>query len=246
MVLHDRETNIDHYNRVVRDKTRLYDQRFDRHILSDRPIVRELMANAYAQRFREEAGRMLDVGCGTGFYYPLLSRHAKRLVGIDVSDEMLQIAKATIEACGLENCEVHHGSAADIEFPDGHFDAVHSWDVLHHVESPHRVLEEIMRVLKPGGLYVGFEPNVMNPSIAWYHMRRRSEWRLFLQNQFSLPGTLKQLAKVRIEYDNAIISFLNEKTWPLWKTVDVLSSFRCMRFVAFRYVIIAVKNQYTH
>ena len=49
---------------------------------------------------------LVDVGCGTCFYFPILSRHAENLVGVDVCIPMLEQAKELIQVKGLENCRV--------------------------------------------------------------------------------------------------------------------------------------------
>lgn len=241
-MFHNLDQNRQHYDRVSRERNALYLQRFDVNALDGNPIVMDLVTGMYSRLFPQPAGKVLDVGCGTGFYYPLLSQHARSIVGVDVSDSMLGEARQLIERRGLSNCSVQECSALDLTFEDASFDVVHCWDVLHHVSDIPRTLTEIHRVLKPGGRLIAIEPNLLNPSIMWYHARRRSEWRLFTQNQFSLVRRLRKNFEVAVRYDNTIVSFLNERTHWLWKAVNALTSIRPFRVLSFRYNIDAVKK----
>ena len=236
-MFHDEKQNEQHYDQVLRAKPALYYERFDADILEKRPIVGGLLEKAFDTMFPEKADSVLDLGCGTGFYFPLLAKHTHRLVGVDVCEPMLEQAQSTIDACGLPHCRVLKSSACNIPVEDHSIDVVHSWDFLHHVSDLSQVFAEIKRVLKPGGRYVAVEPNLLNPSIAWYHARRRSEWRLFIQNQFTMRRRLKPEFDIRVRYDNTIISFLNERTYWIWKSVDRLTSVPLFRCLAFRYVM---------
>lgn len=240
-LFHDVDQNRNHYDRVVRDKPSLFYERFDSGILADRPIVRGLLEATFAARFPQRVGRMLDLGCGTGFYFPLLRRHARELVGVDVSGSMVRVAWDVITREGLQGCHVVRSLANRLPFADQSMDVVHSWDFLHHVADVAGTVSEIDRVLKPGGRYVAFEPNLINPSILWYHVRRRSEWRLFTQNQFSIPRALRGRFDVEVGYDNTIISFLSARTHGLWRAVNRLTATPGLSRLSFRYTLDATK-----
>lgn len=233
----DHEATRRHYDRVIRARSRLYRERFDGDLLGRRPLVARMLRRAFARLFPDRVGTMLDLGCGTALYFPILCRHADRLEGIDSCAAMIRQAATTIEARGLPNCRVRVGSASRLPFADHSIDVVHSWDFLHHASDIDGVLDEIRRVLVPGGRYVAVEPNLLNPSIAWYHARRRSEWRLFTCNQFTIPRRLAPAFETRLGYDNTVISFVDERTAWLWHAVDRLTSRAIFRRLAFRYVI---------
>lgn len=236
-MFHNLEEIRGHYRKVLESKSPLYYERFDRHMLDKRPRVRELIDQAFAKLFPEKVGNLLDVGCGTGFYFPLLARHAERITGIDLCAPMLEQAADLIREKGLSNCQVRECSALDLAIEDNTMDVVYSWDFLHHVTDVRKAVSEISRVLKPGGRYVALEPNLLNPSIAWYHLRRRSEWRLSSQNQFRIPRLLRGSFDVRVSYDNTIVSFLDERTWWLWNAIDRLTSIPPLRWLSFRYIL---------
>lgn len=241
-VFHNLAENRQHYDIVSSEKRPLYYQRFDTTLLETNPIVAGLLKTTFQELFPQPVSRLLDLGCGTAFYYPLLSRHAQTLVGIDVSREMLSEADQLIVQRELQNCSVQECSALELCFEQESFDAVHCWDFLHHVSDIPQALREVTRVLRPGGRFIAVEPNIMNPSIAWYHARRRSEWRLFKQNQFSLVRPLLKDFNVHIRYDNTIISFLNDQTLWVWKCANRLTSIKPFHLMSFRYIIEATKR----
>jgi ubiquinone/menaquinone biosynthesis C-methylase UbiE len=98
--------------------------------------------------------RVLDVGCGTGYFARLLAQAVGPeglVVGIDPSPEM--IAYARRKASRARNCRFQVGTAQALPFPAEYFDVVVSSLVLHHVPDDLRVpaLQEMWRVLRPGG-----------------------------------------------------------------------------------------------
>lgn len=236
-MLYDIDEIRSHYRELLDEKPRDYFERFDPYILDKRPIVRDLVAKAFEREFPERVPKLLDVGCGTCFYFPLLAKHVDELTGVDLCIPMLDQARELIAEKGLANCTVQESSALELPFEDASFDVVHSWDFLHHVPDVEGAAREITRVLKPGGRYIAVEPNVVNPSILHYHVRRRVEWGLLAKNQFTNPGHFKRDFDVTLRYDNTIISFLNERTHGLWKAIDAFTSVWPTRYLAFRYVM---------
>jgi SAM-dependent methyltransferase len=242
-MFHNLQDNCSHYSKVLESKAPLYYERFDQNLLEKRPRVEFLIRRAFARLFPDKVGNLLDVGCGTGFYFPLLSEHAANITGVDVCAPMLDVARALIQEKGIANCQVRECSALQLPFETETMDVVLSWDFLHHVADVPRAIAEICRVLKPGGRYVALEPNILNPSITWYHFRRRSEWRIFSQNQFRIPRLLRKSFTVDVTYDNTIISFLDERTWRLWSLIDRVTSIPPFRQLSFRYILDCRKSR---
>jgi 2-polyprenyl-6-hydroxyphenyl methylase/3-demethylubiquinone-9 3-methyltransferase len=94
----------------------------------------------------------LDVGSGGGFVTEELARMGFETTGIDPSEESVRVAAAHAAANGLR-IRYARGSGEALPFDSGSFDAVLSCDVLEHVRELPRVVSEIARVLKPGGVF---------------------------------------------------------------------------------------------
>ncbi|WP_432520963.1 methyltransferase domain-containing protein [Kineococcus sp. SYSU DK006] len=96
---------------------------------------------------------LLDVGCGVGtITADLAARVAPgRVVGVDVSEEVLATARASAAERGV-HVDLRTADATALPFPDGGFDVVHTHQVLQHVADPVAVLREMRRVARPGGL----------------------------------------------------------------------------------------------
>ena len=96
-------------------------------------------------------GRILEVGVGTGISLPYYSCKS-RVVGIDISEPMLKVARRRVIADRLEHVEqLEVMDAEDLEFPDASFDVVVAQYVVNTVPNPEIALDEFLRVLRPGG-----------------------------------------------------------------------------------------------
>ena len=98
--------------------------------------------------------RVLDFGCGPGTITVGLGRAVEpgEVHGIDVEESQIELARAAAAAGGHENIHLHVGSVYELPFEDGYFDAAHCHAVLMHVPETQRALQEVKRVLKPGGI----------------------------------------------------------------------------------------------
>jgi phosphatidylethanolamine/phosphatidyl-N-methylethanolamine N-methyltransferase len=114
------------------------------------PVFRRgrLDAVAAAERI---GGRILEVGVGTGLSLPSYSS-GTRIVGIDISEPMLDIARRRVAQERLSHVEsIAVGDAENLEFPDASFDVVVAQYVVTAVPRPERALDEFVRVVRPGG-----------------------------------------------------------------------------------------------
>lgn len=98
--------------------------------------------------------RVLDVGCGSGWATRLLAEKARsgRVVGIDISDEMIRVAQQ--QSSSLKNVEFRVASADNLPFDDGEFSHAFSMESLYYYVDIESATREIRRVLRPGGLFV--------------------------------------------------------------------------------------------
>lgn len=111
-----------------------------------------LKANWIIRCFPQRRGlRVLDYGCGEGKHLALIRqfRPDATLVGVDIRE--MRANRHSVEFHIL-------GAQGSLDFADASFDVVISCDVLEHVESVEHSLDEIRRVLRPGGAFIGFIP----------------------------------------------------------------------------------------
>jgi ArsR family transcriptional regulator len=117
---------------------------------------------------------LLDLGTGTGRMLELFAPRVARAVGVDLSREMLAVARVNLQRAGLANCSVRHGDMYQLPLPGAAFDAVLIHQVLHYAERPAAVIAEAARVLRPGGrlLVVDFAPHELE-FLRTEHAHRR-------------------------------------------------------------------------
>jgi ubiquinone/menaquinone biosynthesis C-methylase UbiE/DNA-binding transcriptional ArsR family regulator len=109
--------------------------------------------------------QLLDAGTGTGRMLQLLAPHVKRAVGVDVSPEMLAIARDKLMRNNLSQCQVRLADTYRLPFETGRaeagFDAVVFHQVLHYLDDPGAAVAEAARVMRGGGrmLIADFAPH---------------------------------------------------------------------------------------
>lgn len=99
-----------------------------------------------------KAGVYLDIACGSGFGSKLISESAAKVIGCDIDNEILRFAKNNVGDFA-DKVSFEFGDITNLHFDDETFDAVLSMETIEHVE-PQKMLNEVYRVLKPGGIMV--------------------------------------------------------------------------------------------
>src|SRR6516165_4049366 len=104
---------------------------------------------------------LLDLGTGTGRMLELLGPDLDRGLGIDLSLDMLALARARLDRAGLRQCSVRQGDIYDLALPRDSFDVVIVHQVLHYLDDGARAIREAARVLRPQGrlLVIDFAPH---------------------------------------------------------------------------------------
>jgi ArsR family transcriptional regulator len=110
---------------------------------------------------RRKVGDLLDVGTGTGRMLQLCAAGADRAVGIDMSREMLAVARANLDGPDYRHCALRRAPAEQLPFANGSFDVVLSHMVLHFLPDPELAIAEAARVLRPRGrlILIDFAPH---------------------------------------------------------------------------------------
>lgn len=132
-----------------------------------------------AAEFQHHRGeRVLEIGCGTGCDLLQFARHGAHATGIDITQEHLRLASERVG----ELAEVRQGDGTAIPFPAEGFDYVYSHGVLHHVDQPRKVVEEIFRVLRPGGRFNVHVYAFWSCTHLLCRLRYGTEWSLHIEN----------------------------------------------------------------
>src|SRR5271156_2821820 len=104
---------------------------------------------------------LLDLGTGTGRMLELFAEDIERGLGLDLSLDMLALARTRLDRAGLKHCTVRHGDIYDLALARDSFDVVIIHQVLHFLDDSARATKEAARVLRPGGrlLVIDFAPH---------------------------------------------------------------------------------------
>jgi len=118
--------------------------------------------------------RLVDLGSGTGRMLTLLGPRAQAALGLDLSQQMLNIARNHVSQAGLQVCELRHGDIFGTRLPDGDADLVVVHQVLHYLTDPAAAVKEAARITAPGGklIIVDFAPHKLE-FLREQHAHRR-------------------------------------------------------------------------
>ena len=187
------------YNRIAK----LYDLfQWPMEVLSLNRLRKEVISHAQ--------GKMLEVGIGTGKNLPFYPPNCD-LTGIDFSTGMLDIAREKMVKIGLVQCELIEMDIEEMSFSNDCFDTIVSSFVFCTVPHPDKGLNELYRVLKPGGKAIFLE-----------HMKSSSKWLnafLWMMDKITTPllGT-SMLRETQKEIEKAGFTILSSEN----KVFDIL------------------------
>jgi len=116
----------------------------------------------FLDSFPDRPGRLLDIGCGYGFFLKMADEKGWKAVGVDLDPNGIAYAKEHLQVNALL------GDIRNINFPDGSFDLVTLWNVVDFVPDPLDFISEIHRVLKEDG-YVF----IRTPNVTWQYLSFR-------------------------------------------------------------------------
>ncbi len=148
---------------------------------------------------------VLEIGVGNGSHAQLLAEHAKSFTGIDLTEYAVKSTSERLRVFGLPGT-VAGMDAEQMQFPDKSFDFVWSWGVVHHSANTRKIIEEMHRVLRPGGEAV----------VMVYH---RTLWEYYVQGallavlsgQIFKPAALH--ATIQRRTDGAMARYYTRAEW---------------------------------
>lgn len=129
-------------------------------------------------------GRLLDIGCGYGFFLQTAQEAGWEETGIEITDE-------AVKACTSKGLRMHHGTLESANFPNDHFDVIVLIETIEHVVDVDKLLKEIHRVLRPGGLVYLSTPNFN--ALNRYRLKEKYDVVQYpLHLSYFTPNTLKR------------------------------------------------------
>ena len=114
----------------------------------------------YIAEFLDEHDVVLDAACGTGAFACSIAPHVGFVAACDYAPKMVAATQKKIQRLGLESVACSVGNICALDFSDDSFDAAIAGNVLHLLDDPQTALEELSRVVRPGGLVA--IPNYVN------------------------------------------------------------------------------------
>lgn len=135
----------------VEEGTREFYEEVDRRFFSSSSFYRGSRPfERYIPYDRLREARVLEIGCGLGSHARLLAEAGSRLSCIDLTERAVLNTRRRLQLWGLQ-ADVQQMDAEEMQFPDNHFDLVWSWGVIHHSPNTTKIIQQVHRVLRPGG-----------------------------------------------------------------------------------------------
>ncbi|MRG90408.1 class I SAM-dependent methyltransferase [Polyangium spumosum] len=141
--------------------------------------------------------RILDIGCGDGYYDARIASRGAHVVGVDIHEKRLAKAQRKHRS---ERTDYHYMDAEELGFEPATFDKVISFCVIEHFQNEDRVLEHVNRVLRPGGRIFLSADSLSNPEVT--HEEREAHRKRYAVNNFYTVDHLREkLARAGLELE---------------------------------------------
>lgn len=101
---------------------------------------------------------VLDIGCGNRAITIELATSVKHVGAIDISPEMLELAREAAVRKSLQNIDFHRTMLQNLSVVNGSYSIVTSFSVLHYIENPTNFASQVYKLLKPGGIFISVTP----------------------------------------------------------------------------------------
>lgn len=119
------------------------------------------------QRYFRPDMEVLEFGCGTGSTAIVHAPHVRHIRAIDLSPQMIDIAKTKAKVAGVENVSFEVADIGSLDVADGTYDAVLALSILHLLADRDAVIRRVHRMLKPGGVFVS-STVCLGETLPWF------------------------------------------------------------------------------
>lgn len=150
--------------------TKFWDKIADKY--SKQPIADEASYQKklqVAQGYFKPDWSVLEFGCGTGGTAIIHAPFVKHIRAIDISSEMIKIAKSKAEAQNIDNVTFEQLTIEELEAGDGSYDAVLGLSILHLLDNKEVAIAKVYKMLKPGGIFVT-STTCMGDAYRWFKL----------------------------------------------------------------------------
>jgi ubiquinone/menaquinone biosynthesis C-methylase UbiE len=131
----------------------------------------------------KDGDSVLDIGCGNARDIIPVLRAGATVVGVDLSQGMIDQARQDLVAAGYPDVRLEIGDATRLSFPAESFDSILCSEVIEHIPDTDQAIREMYRVLKPAGCLVITTPNRR----SWYGFDRYVLWRGLFRRKWNHP-----------------------------------------------------------
>lgn len=159
IILYEEEKFHDNWANTINVDEVMVDESFEACTSPENRLILKRLGNIKDKK-------ILELGCGAGEASVYLAKKGADVTATDISGGMLDVVQNVAKKHGV-NVRTVKCNSHQMPFADGSFDVVYAANVLHHVNIKD-TLQEVRRVLKPGGIFVSWDPLAHNPLINIY------------------------------------------------------------------------------
>lgn len=156
---------------------------------------------------RYQSGNILEVGCGLGCMAMNWAKHGAKITAVDLNPTAVHMTKKRFKVFDLPESSVMEADAENLPFSGGCFDYVYSWGVLHHTPNIQSALDDIYRVLRPGG-EIGIMLYHRHSLLYWYFVQ-------YLEGFVHMENAFLDSLELSSRYSDGAEKEGNPHTWPV-------------------------------
>jgi sterol 24-C-methyltransferase len=172
----------------------------------------------YTRLGLQPGDRVLDAGAGSGYVAMTMAKHGLNVQAIDITPHHIVDARKNVEKYGLQDkIKVDYANYHDLSaFTDASFDGIYTMETFVHADDPMKVLNNFMRLLKPGGVLVLHEADFDRNSDRLQEVLRLSHC------QNTLPEGGYEELLMNAGFRDFSLEDLTEEVLPMWRLFGVL------------------------
>jgi ubiquinone/menaquinone biosynthesis C-methylase UbiE len=147
--------------------------------------------------------KILDAGCGSGIYTKILAEKGAKVQGLEISGEMLRLARKHCEGLGIT---FKQGSIDNLPYPNNSFDVVVASLVIHYLKNPEKAFREFNRVLKKNGTLIF---STHHPVMEAYEetQMKRGKKQIIIQDYFKTGKFYWHIHQSKVDIPSYLIGF---------------------------------------